>query len=125
MTYLCVNNLNNISIDNIHIKESNERYKIYYKYKNIVINGIIFSYKGKFIKTDKYIKLIANDDHKYIDKILSKKINNYNSFIKDNFITINNNYKINNLFNNKQNEYYLNLSHIDKYNNTPILYIIK
>ena len=125
MTYLCVNNLNNISIDNIYIKESNEKYKIYYKYKNIFINGILFSYNDKFIKTDKYIKLIANDDHKYIDKILSKKINNYNSFIKDDFILLNNNYKINNLFNNKQNEYYLNLSHINKYNNTPILYIVK
>jgi hypothetical protein len=124
MTYLCINDLNNISIDNIYIKESNNKYKIYYKYQNISIIGILFSYKDKFIKTDKYIKLIANDNHKYIDEILSKKINNYNSFIKDDFIILNNNAKIKNLFNDN-NEYYLNLSHINKYDNKPILYIVK
>lgn len=123
MSYLCVKNLNNIQIDNIFIKKIGNKDKIYYKYKNIIINGILFSYKDKFVKNDKYINLIANDDHKYIDKILSKKIKNYNSFIKDNIITVRNNTKINDLLNN--NEHYLNLSYINKYNNTPVLYIVK
>tara|TARA_B100000963_G_C22531782_1_gene627938 strand:- start:382 stop:756 length:375 start_codon:yes stop_codon:yes gene_type:complete len=124
MTYLCINDLNNISNDNICIKESNDKYKIYYKYNNIYINGIIFSYKDKFIKNNKYIQLIANNNHKHIDEILSKKIINYNSFIKDNLITIKNNNKINILLNNTD-KFYLNLSYINKYNNTPLLYIIK
>lgn len=122
MSYLCVKNLNSISNDNIYIKENNQKYNIFYKCKHISLNGIIIPYNDKIYIDDKYIKFIANDDHKYIDKILSKKIKNYNSFIKDNIITIRNN-KINDLLNN--NEHYLNLSYINKYNNTPVLYIVK
>ena len=125
MTYLCINDLNNISYDNIYIKESNDKYQIYYKYENILINGILFSYKDKIIKKNKYIHLIATENHKYIDEILSKKIKNYNSFIKDDHIIIKINYKINSLLKDNKNEYYLNLSYINKYNNTPILYIVK
>lgn len=124
MTYLCINDLNNISNDNIFIKESNNKYKIYYKYNNILINEIIFCYKDKFIKNNKFIQLRANNNHKHIDEILSKKIINYNSFIKDNLITIKNNSKIDSLLNNTD-KFYLNLSYINKYNNTPLLYIIK
>tara|TARA_Y100000389_G_C17125331_1_gene347512 strand:+ start:14 stop:391 length:378 start_codon:yes stop_codon:yes gene_type:complete len=125
MTYLCINDLNNISYDNIYIKESNDKYQIYYKYENILINGILFSYKDKIIKNNKYIHLIATENHKYIDEILSKKIKNYNSFINDDHIIIKINYKMNSLLKDNKNEYYLNLSYINKYNNTPILYIVK
>lgn len=126
MSYLCIKNLNSISSNNIYIKENSDKYQIYYKYKNLSINGIIISYKDKIFINDKYIKLIANENYKHIDNILSKKIKDYNSFIKDNFITIRNSEKIyNSLKNNTNNEYYLNLSYINKYNNTPVLYIVK
>lgn len=125
MSYLCINDLNSISNDNIYIKEINEKYKIFYKCKHISLNGIIIPYNDEIYINDKYIKFIANEYHKHIDEILSKKIKDYNSFIKNGFITIQNN-KINEIFKKNINKYYLNLSYINKYNNnTPVLYIVK
>ena len=127
MTYLCINDLNNISKHNIHIKEYDNKYKIYYKKNNIIVNGITF-YTDTIVRDNKIVKIILNDNHglKNLDSILSQKIDNYKSFMQNNSIIIKNNDKIDSILDkNKENQYYLNLSIIYKHNNTPLLYIIK
>ena len=46
MTYLCINNINNISLSNISIKENNHNYKIFYNSDEIITYGISFHCKG-------------------------------------------------------------------------------
>lgn len=130
MTHLCINDLSNILSENIYIKNYENKYKIFYKNKNIIISGITFIYNDIIIFDDKIIKLIINNNHKLrlIDNILSKKINNYKSFIHNNYITIKKNNKINSILNknkDKDNKLYFNISIVNKYNNTPVLYIVK
>ena len=60
MSYLCINDLNSISNDNIYIKEINEKYKIFYKCKHISLNGIIIPYNDKIYIDYKYIKFNYN-----------------------------------------------------------------
>ena len=133
MTYLCINDINNISLSNISIKENNHNYKIYYNFNGILTYGISFHCKGIIKKyEDKYKIIIFNDRIIIlIDQYLRSQIKNYNSFIKkdkDNntFIEIKENEIINNILQKYKNKnyYYLNIKLINKYNNTAVIYLI-
>jgi len=133
MTYLCINDINNISLSNISIKENNHNYKIFYNLNEIITYGISFHCKGIIKKYEGKYKIIIFNDKiiNLIDQYLKRQIKNYNSFIKkdkDNntFIEIKENQIINNIllkYKNK-NYYYLNIKLINKYNNTAVIYLI-
>ena len=133
MTYLCINNINNISLSNISIKENNHNYKIFYNSDKIITYGISFHCKGIIKKyEDKYKIIIFNDKIiNLIDQYLKSQIKNYNSFIKkdkdkNTFIEIKENEIINNILQKYKNKnyYYLNIKLINKYNNTAVIYLI-
>ena len=133
MTYLCINNINNISLSNISIKENNHNYKIFYNLNEIITCGISFHCKGIIKKyEDKYKIIIFNDRIIIlIDQYLRSQIKNYNSFIKkdkdkNTFIEIKENEIINNILQKYKNKnyYYLNIKLINKYNNTAVIYLI-
>tara|TARA_Y100001958_G_C20908632_1_gene327694 strand:- start:31 stop:423 length:393 start_codon:yes stop_codon:yes gene_type:complete len=130
MTYLCINNIDDISLYNIIVKEN----IIQYKLNDIIINGLIIKCKIKLIENeDKYKLFIFNQKIKSIDDYLSNKINNYKSFLisetndENNFyIELKKNNIITSLLKKYKTEdyYYLNIKYINKYNNIPIIYLI-
>lgn len=133
MKYLCINNINNISLSNILINDCNTSYKIQYKLNDIIINGLLFKCSGNLIKNNDKYKIIISDNKKLklIDEFFKKNIHNYNKFlIEDNknntYIEIKKNNIVNNILNKykKNNIFYLNIKYIKKYNNTPIIYLI-
>ena len=134
MTYLCINNINDISLSNIFIKDRETIYKIYYNMNGSTIYGITLKCNGKLLESkDKYKFIIYNGDTKtnlkLIDRIFFKKIDNYNSFLKQSdytYIEFPKNIIVDNLlrkYKDKDN-IYLNIKFINKYTNTPIVYII-
>ena len=83
MTYLCINDINNISLSNISIKENNHNYKIFYNLNEIITYGISFHCKGIIKKYEGTYKIIIFNDKiiNLIDQYLKSQIKNYNSFI--------------------------------------------
>ena len=132
MTLLCINNINNISLSNIFIKEYNTNYKIYNKfYDDIIINGLLFKCHGTLVETNDKYKIIINDNKqlKLIDEFFFNKINNYNRFLitdkKNIYIEINKNNIVTQILKKyKNNIFYLNIKSINKYNNKPIIYLV-
>lgn len=136
MTNLCINNIDTISLSNISIKEYDSVYKIYYKLNDIIINGILFKFNGKLKEMNDKYRIYSNDTNnsklKLIDQFFSKKINNYKSFLLNSneneniYIEIKKNPIIDSIFNKYKNKnfFYLNIKFINKYNNTPTIYII-
>ena len=133
MTYLCINNINNISLSNILINDCNTIYKIQYKLNDIIINGLLFKCYGNLVENNDKYKIIISDNKKLklIDEFFLKNLDNYNKFlIKDNknntYIEIKKNNIVNNILNKYKNNniFYLNIKFINKYNNTPIIYLI-
>ena len=133
MTYLCINNINNISLSNILINDCNTIYKIQYKFNDIIINGLLFKCYGNLIENNDKYKIIISDTQKLklIDEYFLKKIHNYNKFLiqdndKNTYIEITKNNIVNNILNKYKNNniFYLNIKFINKYNNTPIIYLI-
>ena len=133
MTYLCINNINNISLSNILINDYNTIYKIQYKLNDIIINGLLFKCYGNLVEDNDKYKIIISDNKKLklIDEFFLKNLDNYNKFlIKDNrnntYIEIKKNNIVNNILNKYKNNniFYLNIKFINKYNNTPIIYLI-
>ena len=131
MTYLCINNINDIPLSSIFIKEFNSIYRIYYKLDNIIISGLSFTCSGKLEKGINKYKLIIYDDKQLtlIDELLSEKLNYYNSFLKKDkytYIELNRNNIVDNILKTKQykDSFNLNIIFINKYNNTPVIYIV-
>ena len=75
MKYLCINNINNISLSNILINDCNTSYKIQYKLNDIIINGLLFKCSGNLIKNNDKYKIIISDNKKLklIDEFFKKK----------------------------------------------------
>ena len=127
MTYLCINNLDNVSLYNISVKDN----IIYYDFHNLTMYGLLFQCSGELVeKENKYKLFIHNQKIKSIDEYLTHKIENYNSFLfsENNkfYIEIKKNNIITNLLKKykQKDNFYLNIKYINKYNNTPIVYLI-
>ena len=129
MTNLCINN---ISLSNIYIKECNTTYKIYYTLNNIILTGILLKCSGILKEEGDKYKIIIYDDKKIklIDKLFSETIDDYNSFLfttdKSTYIEIKKNDIVTTILQNYKNKniFHLDIKFINKYNNTPIIYII-
>ena len=127
MTYLCINNIDDVSLYNIIVKEN----MIHYQFHNLTIYGLVFRCSGELVEEEnKYKLFIYNKKIKFIDEYLNQKIEKYNSFLfsENNklYIEIKKNNIINNILKKYKTEdyYYLNIKYINKYNNTPIVYLI-
>jgi len=122
--------IKNFSINNIHLKEINNKFLLKYDFNSFKISdisilikniNIIFTEKKYFIKLDDYndILLISN-----IDKYFSRNIKNYKNILNNDLIYLSENFYIKKIYNKKLNEIILTIKCIKKKdNNIPILHI--
>lgn len=122
--------IKNFSINNIHLKEINNKFLLKYDFNSFKISdisilikniNIIFTDKKYFIKLDDYndILLISN-----IDKYFSRNIKNYKNILNNDLIYLSENFYIKKIYNKNLNEIILTIKCIKKKdNNIPILHI--
>ena len=122
--------IKNFSINNIHLKEINNKFLLKYDFNSFKISdisilikniNIIFTEKKYFIKLDDYndILLISN-----IDKYFSRNIKNYKNIFNNDLIYLSENFFIKKIYNKNLNEIILTIKCIKKKdNNIPILHI--
>jgi len=122
--------IKNFSINNIHLKEINNKFLLKYDFNSFKISdisilikniNIIFTEKKYFIKLDDYndILLISN-----IDKYFSRNIKNYKNILNNDLIYLSENFFIKKIYNKNLNEIILTIKCIKKKdNNIPILHI--
>lgn len=122
--------IKNFSINNIHLKEINNKFLLKYDFNSFKISdisilikniNIIFTEKKYFIKLDDHndILLISN-----IDKYFSRNIKNYKNILNNDLIYLSENFFIKKIYNKKLNEIILTIKCIKKKdNNIPILHI--
>ena len=122
--------IKDFSINNIFLKEINNKFILKYDFKIFKISDISILIKNINIihKDNKYfIKLENNDDISIINKIdcyFSQNIKNYKNILNNDLIYLSENYFIKKIFDRNLNEIILTIKCIKKKdNNIPIIHI--
>jgi hypothetical protein len=122
--------IKDFSINNIFLKENNNKFLLKYDFKIFKISDISILIKNIIIvhKDNKYlIKLENKDDISTINKIdsfFSQNVKNYKNILNNDYIHLSENYFIKKIFNKNLKEIILTIKCIKKKdNNIPIIHI--